>query len=783
MIQAVFLSEFMRVSHALLLGVYCSSAPLSALELFVSPAGQPDAAGTQATPLTLAAAIKRSSQLLKREGLPEAGVTVTLAGGRYAFDQRFQLGAEFTGEKDRPIVFRAADGERVVFDGSVEIDSSRFLPVSDEVERGRLAAQAADHVRVVQLQDTRLTSALDKKLMLNLSIGGQLYLPSVYPNSGYAQLAAETTVPEMSPPAVPLGEEAYQVRAGKPPYHEKGKPFGWRGSLTDPRGASVGFDPSSPSMAGTWLQWQAELERSNRRNALTGFTDANWLLSSQPIHSASEETQTIRLSKALGYGWGWRKNDKPFRVFGMLCELDQPGEWHYDPTTKKLYVYPVMQNGKALPVRLPVATDFFIMKETSHVSVIGLSVENLAGGVGYQIVKGRHNLIASCRVGSSVATGMDISGKHNAVKGCDFVDLDRHIRLNGGWRSAKEIVEGHNEVSNCHFYQKSVKHQKVNILVRGVGNRFVGNLIHNSLGQAVVIHGNDHLLERNELFNVGFDEGDGGAMYSGGDLTGYGITYRHNFFHHLMHVPGKVPRSGIHLDDRQAGAICIGNIFYKSAEKGIHMNGGAGHVLRDNIFLEGARGIYNTSGQSQKMYDLQEAILADRNHPHVRTKENYVGRAERVVGKEGWSKEPWKSRYPLFHQVMADAGQYGRMWPIRCVVENNFYYQNTGMNRTVWSRMESPALAKIQLDGDRDISPQNFSNYEALDLRLTGEGMPDIPFQDIGLTLDEYRSEMPDKAHYRKAVKAFFKDESSMPGTNRRLDTAQIVEEKVQTTP
>ena len=36
--------------------------------------------------------------------------------------------------------------------------------------------------------------------------------------------------------------------------------------------------------------------------------------------------------------------------------------------------------------------------------------------------------------------------------------------------------------------------------------------------------------------------------------SGYGVTYRHNFIHHLMHVPGKVERSGIHLDDLAAPA-------------------------------------------------------------------------------------------------------------------------------------------------------------------------------------------------------------------------------------
>ncbi len=774
----IFKSSF---SLLLVAGIFIQ--PAVAMDLFVSSSGKDDAAGKRDSPLSLRGAISKVSEVLKKSGLPKSGVTVTLAGGRYEFQEKFVLGSEFKGTQKSPIIFRAADGESVIFDGSMSIDPETFLPVTDPAERARLAESAVDHIKVAQLSDSRFISPLKSRLILSLSVNGELRLPSVYPNSGYAKLQSETIEPEASPPAVPVGKQAYQVRAGHPPYQEKGRPYGWKGSLKHPRGARVGFDQDNEPMAGTWKQWQAELKRNNTRNVLTGFTDANWLLSSQPIHSASDETQSIRLTKVLSYGWAWRGNDKPFRVFGMLCELDQPGEWHFDPLTNKLYVYPVIVDGEIAPVRLPVASDFIQLRDTSHVSLIGLSVKNIGGGVAYEIRGGQYNLVASARISDSLATGVSVSGENNSVKGCDLIDLDRHVSLSGGKVTTSQFKPGNNEISNCHIYQKSVKHQKVNVTVRGVGNRFIGNLIHNSLGQAVVINGNDHLLARNEMFNVGYDEGDGGAMYSGGDLTGYGITYKHNFFHHLMHVPGKVARSGIHLDDRQAGSLCIGNVFYKSAEKGIHLNGGAGHFLKDNIFLEGAMGIFNTSGGSETLHKLQNEILADPNHDHVRTKENYVGRAERKVGKEGWNKEPWISRHPLFAQVMNDAGRYGRMWPIRCTAKNNYYYNNTRYNKTTWNRMPEEARRKLNLEKDKPISPADFVNYDILDLRFKGEGFPDIPFESIGLTLDEFRAEMPVKDHYRKVVKDFFKDESSMPGTHRKIDTAQIVEEKTQRLP
>jgi len=40
----------------------------------------------------------------------------------------------------------------------------------------------------------------------------------------------------------------------------------------------------------------------------------------------------------------------------------------------------------------------------------------------------------------------------------------------------------------------------------GAGNIFRNNLIHNINGQPVTHQGVDHLIERNELFNVGIED-------------------------------------------------------------------------------------------------------------------------------------------------------------------------------------------------------------------------------------------------------------------------------------
>ncbi len=750
---------------------------VSATELVVAPNGKAGNLGTTVSPLTFDEGVHRMSQLLKTEGVPKEGLTLTLMGGHYSFTQRTVLNREFTGTPNERIIIRAQPGTTVTLDGGARISPEEFGPVADPWERARLAQAAADRIRVKTITDPALIAKLRQKLLLTLSYNEGIYLPSVFPNQGYAMMDNKESVPEVTPPGVPVGDQGYGIRAGSPPYQEPGKPQGWKGTLDEPRGAQAGIAQRQDEMAGTWTQWEAELKRNNRRNAHVGFIDANWLLRSQALYAASAKLRAMHFSSVLSYGWAWRK-DKPFKVFGLLCELDSPGEWHFDTLTNRLYIYPPQPLTLKTRIGLPLADGFMELRNTAYVSVIGLNVQNVGSHAVYHINGGQHNLIAGCAIRNSTAQGLIISGKHNGAMACDLVDLDGHVSLGGGTRSPEEITPGHNRVENCHIYQRGFRHRKVNISVHGVGNLFRHNLVHNSLGQAVTVRGNGHILELNEMFNIGYDEGDGGAMYAGADLAGYGVVYRHNFFHHLMHVPGKVERSGIHLDDLQAGSTCVGNVFYKSAGKGIFMNGGAGHTVLDNVFLEGYRGVYNTGHHGQKDHDRQVAIISDPNHMYRNTKENYVGRTEKTVGPEGWTRSPWKETYPVLFQVMSDTGQYGRMWPIRCRVEGNLYYGNTRTNQTEWSRCAPEVQAKNTIRHDRAVTPADFVDYGHLDLRFKQtSGFPDIPFAEIGLYVDEYRTTMPSKSHYRSFIKRFYEGIGSMPGTAKQIDTAVLVEQ------
>ena len=127
---------------------------------------------------------------------------------------------------------------------------------------------------------------------------------------------------------------------------------------------------------------------------------------------------------------------------------------------------------------------------------------------------------------------------------------------------------------------------------------------------------------------------------------------------------------------------------------------------------------------------------------------------------------------------MEDTGRFGRLWPIRCEVVGNAYLDNDRGDRTIWSRVADEARAKSRIDGERRLSPEQFVDYDSLDLRFRdGAGdVPAIPFASIGLALDEHRHRMPDVVAFRRALREAFRGIGSMPGTRKRVDTAAMVE-------
>ena len=95
----------------------------------------------------------------------------------------------------------------------------------------------------------------------------------------------------------------------------------------------------------------------------------------------------------------------------------------------------------------------------------------------------------------------------------------------------------------------------------GVGNRVTHCELHDGGGLLLLIHGNDHLVEFNEVYNAVLEGHDMGAIYLGRDPSEAGIVIRYNIIHHIGNHLSEFYRNGLYLDDYSCGVGSRGISF------------------------------------------------------------------------------------------------------------------------------------------------------------------------------------------------------------------------------
>ena len=642
---------------------------------------------------------------------------------------------EDSGTAEAPVTY-LADGP-VTFDGSLPLSLQGLEVVTEEQELARLCEKARGQVVRLPISDPAAEKTLrDASPTRGLLTQGEALLHlSRFPNVGYCH-------------AKELLEADEPTRFQKNPV---------MGTWDDPKGPLFTLREKP---AGTFTQWAREVEES-RKVVAYGYVCAQWYRSQEQVRSVDPNKGAIRFVEQTRYGLEKMVTKFQSRqaYYLLLCEVDEPGEWYYDDSKKCLYFWPVEEIDSNTRLALSAGSGFLHLQGASHLKFIGFNAQGFARGSVVSISGGSHNLVAQGRIFNSSATAISISGQHNTVTGYDVYDVTQFARLTGGTAKPDEITPAHNEVSNCHFYLKALNGVSPSVGVSGVGNVVRNNLMHNIPGQAIVFRGNDHLIERNELFNIGFEEGDGATIYAGAEFWGYGVKLKHNFLHHIMSTDGLMTRSGIMLDDHQSGTEVIENIFYKTGHGSLAINGGTGLKVYGNVFLEGNYGVWvrvigDWKGRVRDLarFDSGELKRGDKH--------DYIWRCEQVVGKEGWNSEPW-TKYPTFAKVMNQPNEL-RFLPIENDVRGTLGY---GMHEQLTYRHPIVPEDRLQFHGTREIEPVKlYRDYARLNLNYQHpreSWMPDIPFDDIGLVKSRYRSEMPEKAKYRQAVKERFQDRRS----------------------
>jgi parallel beta-helix repeat protein len=645
---------------------------------------------------------RRAIRELNQTKRVDAGVVVFLRGGPYARTETFILGAADGGTPERPVVYRAQPGERPVLSGAKIV--TEFAQVTDRKILDRLDKTAVGHVLAANLRSQGITDFGEfspqgfhrpmQPAPLELFFRDQLMPLAHWPDSGFTLITG-----------VPAGTEG-------------------RFTFDNDRLARWANSPDV-WMHGYWKQdWADSYEKI------------------QSIDLAKHEIITAPPHSVYGYAAG-----KRFLVMNVIEELTQPGEWYLDRQTGMLYFWPPepIHDGDVVVSQL--SKPMVEISGASNVVIRGIGFEN-SRACGIIVTGGAHNRIVGCTFANLGTFAISIGdhgdnltedlyanpalnlngGTDNGIISCDIGHMGQGgILLGGGDRPT--LTPAGNFAINNHIsdYARWVRTYRPAIFVSGVGNRASHNLIENAPHVGIVLKGNDHVVEYNDIARVCDETADAGAIYMGRDFTERGNVIRFNMIRQCGAAGAySSDVDAIYLDDCSSGTLVYGNVIYKCG-RGIGIGGGRDNTIDNNILVDcdpaiivDARGI----GSMKFFFDGTNPVLGDRlNLMH-------------------YDKPPYGVRYPQLCHIMDEEP---------AVPRGNKIQHNIRLGGE-WLTLPTNCDASIFTvrdnfsQGDPELTaPDKLDFRPATTSPVWAKGFRAIPMQKIGLQKDEYRSEVPER--------------------------------------
>ncbi|TMI86841.1 MAG: right-handed parallel beta-helix repeat-containing protein, partial [Bacteroidetes bacterium] len=549
-------------------------------QFFISPSGNDKYNGTIEKPFaTLEKARKEVRKILSKE--KNISISVYFRAGDYFFKNSVVFDSLDSGTEEYPVTYSAYNNEAVSFSGGISIPVKYATQVKDVLVLNRFPVTAKNKILQVDLKKLGIKDFG----MLTPRGFARPYQPApmeLFCNKGAMHLARYP-----NDTLIPLGKV---LDAGSIP----------RNGDFSHRGGKFQFSTNEPNR---WAQakdiW------------ISGFFHYGYADDAVQIADLDLKNKTISTKQETLYGFESGKNFQRWFAYNLLEEIDSPGEYYIDRTSGILYFY--HSEGELKTIEVSMLEDPLVqLRNTSFIHFNGISFE-CSRGMGVYIEKGNDNKIDNCVfrnlgiVGVCIGKGIEPfaelthegdgqpasaklgslmnymykhttfdreAGTGHIISNCEIYNTGSGgISLGGGDRLT--LKKGNNQVVNCgiHDFNRLDRSYKAGINIDGVGNVIRNCEIFNCPGSAILLHGNDHLIEYNSIHHAVTDGDDMGAIYYGRDPSEFGNKVQYNFFHHIGNDHGLIV--SVYHDDGACGMEVTGNIFYLAGMRSVLIGGGS----------------------------------------------------------------------------------------------------------------------------------------------------------------------------------------------------------------
>ncbi len=588
------------------------------MNIHVAVSGNDAGPGTAAAPLASLTEVKNRLRALAQSGQSDAlPIVVWLHGGTHHVDGGLHVVAGDI--PDVPVSFRALPGEIVRVSGGRQIPPEAFAPVVDAAVLARLDPLARGNVVCCALAACGIES-LGAMASHGFAFPSQPADPELFINDRPMPVARwpksgallTTTVPDQG------------TKIGESPM----------------RGATFTCDD------GRVARWATA-----RHAVCHGQWGHDWAPSTVPVVSVDPRGGAIVLGAPSIYGV---RAGKRFVMMHLLEEIGEPGEWYVDRDAGILYLWPPQALAGSRIEMSALTSPLISVRGVRQISFHDLIIE-CARGTGV-ILDGSNNRLVGCELRNIGGAAVTVGGEDNGVIGCHVHDCGQGgIFLGGGDR--RTLTPGGNFAVNNHIhdFNRIVRTYRPGIKFDGVGQRASRNLIHAAPHFGLYLHGNDHVIENNEICDVCLDTDDAGAFYMGRNPSERGSVLRGNFFHHVG-TGRDGGTSAIYIDDGAGGVLIEDNVFFRTGNRGtlgmgaICINSGKDTTIERNIFCECPRAV----GVLLTTQEGWERAMSDLDPGDNDMFAQYRGHIYRDVDIR---LPPYSTRYPELARLKQDASR------------------------------------------------------------------------------------------------------------------------------
>ncbi|MFM0026982.1 right-handed parallel beta-helix repeat-containing protein [Paraburkholderia madseniana] len=311
-----------------------------------------------------------------------------------------------------------------------------------------------------------------------------------------------------------------------------------------------------------------------------GYWSNDYSMESLQVHSSSESVDTLDI---LTYPRRPVKNGQRIYFENVAAGVMSRGNWYLDSSAGMIYLLPKDANRKQI-VEVANTDHLLTIAGGSGINITGVNFE-LSRGTAIDIRDADHVKLENCEIRNIGLLAVKFTGKNGGVYNCSIHDAGSGgVDIEGGDRAT--LTSGNLGVFNSKIYRYSQFDwtYRPAISTSGVGNAASGNEIYDAQHVAIILHGNDHVLEYNHIHDVDKDVSDAGAIYFGRDWTERGNVIRYNFIDNISPSNGRLIY-GVYLDDQASGAKIYGNVF-SNVGTGVFIGGGRDNQVKDNVFVD-----------------------------------------------------------------------------------------------------------------------------------------------------------------------------------------------------